>query len=70
MEDNMKKRMYIFVRLGNFAVPSKLTEHWKSTLIKNLKKEKKLSKNLNKHLKNEKKQMTKYYAKLVYITSP
>ena len=28
MEDNRRKRMYIYVRLGRFAVQQKLTQHW------------------------------------------
>ena len=32
MEDNMRKRMYIYVSLGQ----EKLIEHFKSTIIKNL----------------------------------
>ena len=35
MEDNVKKRMYIYVYLDNFAIWQKLTEHYKSTIIKN-----------------------------------
>ena len=38
MEDSVRKRMYIFVQLGCYAVQQKLTEHCKSTLVKNLKK--------------------------------
>ena len=34
MEDNERKRMYIYVSLGHFAVQQKLTEHCKSTTIK------------------------------------
>ena len=49
MEDNVRKRMYIYIRvyryshvwLGHFVVQQKLTEHCKSTIIKKkLKKEK------------------------------
>ena len=35
MEDNVKKRMYMDVWLGQFAVQQKLTEQCKSTIIKN-----------------------------------
>ena len=34
VEDNVKKRMYVDVRLGHFAVQQKLTEHCKSAVIK------------------------------------
>ena len=37
-EDNMRKRMHIYVKLGHFAVQQKLTEHCKSAIIKKLKK--------------------------------
>ena len=38
MEDNVRKRMYVYVYLGHFAVQQKMTEHYKSTIIlKNLK---------------------------------
>ena len=34
MEDNVKKRMYVNIWLGHFAVQQKLTEHCESTIIK------------------------------------
>ena len=37
MEDNVKKRMYMDVWLGHFALQQKLTEHCTSTKIKRLK---------------------------------
>jgi len=46
MEDNVRKRMYICVYLGHFTAQQKLTEHCKSTIMKNLKKKKK-KKNVN-----------------------
>ena len=33
LEDNVRKRMYVYVGLGHFAVQQKLTEHCKSTII-------------------------------------
>jgi len=41
MEDNVKKRMHIYVLLGHSAIQQKLTEHYKSTIIKKFKKKKK-----------------------------
>ena len=38
MEGNTKKRMYMDVWLGHFAVEQKLTEHCESTIIKKNKK--------------------------------
>ena len=35
MEDNVRKRMYICVQLGHFAVQQKLTEHLLSHCIDN-----------------------------------
>ena len=35
MEDNMRKRIYINMYVGHFAVQEKLIEHCKSTRIKN-----------------------------------
>ena len=35
MEDNVKKRIYMDVWLGHFAVQQKWTDHCKSTTIKN-----------------------------------
>ena len=35
MKDNVRKRMYTYVKLGHFAVQQKLSEHCKSTMIKN-----------------------------------
>ena len=37
----MRKRIYIYVQLGHFAVQQKMKEHCKSTIIK-LKKKKRL----------------------------
>ena len=37
-EDNVRKRMYVYVWLGYFAVQQKLTEHCKSTIILKIKK--------------------------------
>ena len=37
-ENNMRKRMCIYVRLGHFAVQQKFTEHCKSTIKKKTKK--------------------------------
>ena len=33
MKDNMRKRMYVCVWLGHFAVQQKLTQHCKSTIL-------------------------------------
>ena len=33
MADSMRKRMYIYVSLGDFAVQQKLTQHRKSTIL-------------------------------------
>ena len=33
MEDNMRKRMYVCVWLGHFAVQQKLVQHCKSTIL-------------------------------------
>ena len=33
MEDNIRKGMYIYVRLGHFAVQQKLVQHCKSTIL-------------------------------------
>ena len=40
MEDYVRKRMYICVCLGHFAVPQKLAQHYKSTILKLEKKKK------------------------------
>ena len=34
MENNARKRMYVYVRLGHFAVQQKFTEHCESIIIK------------------------------------
>ena len=34
IEDNMRKRMYIYVWLGHFAVQLKLAQHCRSTILK------------------------------------
>ena len=36
VEDNMRKRMYVCMGLGHFAVQQNLTEHCKSTIIKKI----------------------------------
>ena len=40
MEDDVKKRMYKICKLGHFAIQHKLAEHCKSTIIKNVNKNK------------------------------
>ena len=34
MEDDIRKGMYLYVRLGHFAVQEKLAQHCKPTIIK------------------------------------
>ena len=41
MEDNVRKKIYIYVWLGHFAVQQRLKEHCKSVIIKHLTNEKK-----------------------------
>ena len=48
MEDNVRKRMYIYVELGHFAVQQKLAEHCKSPII--LKKEMQVKTTMRYHL--------------------
>ena len=33
-ENNVRKRMYIYVKLGHFTVRQKLTKYYKSTITK------------------------------------
>ena len=40
MEDNTRKGMYVYVGLGHFAVQQKFAQHYKSTVLQFLKKEK------------------------------
>ena len=49
MEGNMRKRMYVYVWLGHFALEQKLIQHCKSTVIK---------KRIGKKFKNFKKEKT------------
>jgi len=45
MEDNVRKRIYIYVWLGHFAVQYKLIEHCKSTIMEKIKIIKKIKRN-------------------------